>query len=354
MIENPENIKQHYIIGIGRSGTSLLSSILNSHSEILATPEVLFIVFFYHTFFRKKKFTAEEIDLLIEYIELYSVKHPYAGWNFNKEKLKSILKARNCQITFSDLCKLAHLSFETKGKNSERIKLIIDKNPINTLFAEKLMKLSNESKFILMVRDYRANILSRKQNPHLRGTNTYIHAIRWNFFNGKAKMLLQKYPENIFLLKYEDLAANPENSVKSVCKFLNIDFNPEMLNFYKLEQEKYSIPQIIKNETEKTRIHRGIKKYGDLTKPVNTSRIEAWKKELSFNDISIAEQICGKTGEFFGYQKFKKISLLKKSSIFFLGIPKLVLIKSERIRDIILFYISPFTKIIRVRQMYRS
>lgn len=39
-------LKLNFIVGIGRSGTTLLMSMLNSHSKIQSTPEVNFFNFF--------------------------------------------------------------------------------------------------------------------------------------------------------------------------------------------------------------------------------------------------------------------------------------------------------------------
>lgn len=40
------NPSLNFIVGIGRSGTTLLMSMLNAHPKLQATPEVNFFVFF--------------------------------------------------------------------------------------------------------------------------------------------------------------------------------------------------------------------------------------------------------------------------------------------------------------------
>ena len=60
----------HFIIGIGRSGTTLLSQLLNNHKEIQALPEANFLVFFLNQFQNKKQFTINDINLLFEQIDV--------------------------------------------------------------------------------------------------------------------------------------------------------------------------------------------------------------------------------------------------------------------------------------------
>lgn len=350
--EKIKRIKLHFIIGIGRSGTTLLSSILNSHSNVVATPEVLFILFFYDKFKDKKKISQKEIELLIEYIELFSNLQPFLGWNFNSGKLKSTLISDNYEIAFPELCKMVYLHFERKGKDPSLINMVVDKNPAHTLIAEKLLDLFPDSKFILMVRDYRANILSRKQNPHLRGKDTFLHALRWNLFNSESKRLIKKYPEKIILLKYEEFVSETDFWIKKVCGFLKIDFREEMLQFYKSESDLAIINEIAKKSIIPERIQSGLKKYTDLTRPVNSSRTDSWRTELSRRDIEIAEYICGSTGDFFGYKKTLRLNFKKKLKISFRQLRGLFAVKAEHLKDRILFRVPIWIKMMRVRMKY--
>lgn len=56
-----KHIQTHYIIGIGRSGTTLLSKLLNQHQNCLVTLETDFVTFF--TSRLKKKHTTLKLIL---------------------------------------------------------------------------------------------------------------------------------------------------------------------------------------------------------------------------------------------------------------------------------------------------
>jgi hypothetical protein len=55
-------------------------------------------------------------------------------------------------------------------------------------------------------------------------TVAWLYAVR---LHHKYKKL---YPQNYYLSKFEDLVSQPEQSIRQLCEFLNIEFHPNMLN----------------------------------------------------------------------------------------------------------------------------
>lgn len=47
LIEQLDNTSVHFVIGAGRSGTTILTMILNAHPEVSCTPEVKQVMTFY-------------------------------------------------------------------------------------------------------------------------------------------------------------------------------------------------------------------------------------------------------------------------------------------------------------------
>ncbi|NBY39624.1 MAG: hypothetical protein EBQ66_01615 [Flavobacteriia bacterium] len=62
----------------------------------------------------------------------------------------------------------------------------VNKNPLHSLYLHELQALNPESKFIWMMRDYRANVYSRIQSVHLKRSNVYFNAVRWVYFYKKS------------------------------------------------------------------------------------------------------------------------------------------------------------------------
>src|ERR1700758_5626824 len=67
-LDKPDNIKIHFIIGSGRSGTTLLFHILNNHKNCVSSPEFKHLLFFYEKYHNITEVTAE----LLKDIAYYS------------------------------------------------------------------------------------------------------------------------------------------------------------------------------------------------------------------------------------------------------------------------------------------
>ena len=294
----------HFIVGIGRSGTTLLTKILNKHKDIHCQPEANFLLFFLNHFKNKIGYSDTDIDLIFKQIEIYSLSHPIIGWKFDsklsKQKIKEICK-NNPIINYENLCKNIYRCFEIDGIDKSKSNIIIDKNPGYTILINKISKALPESKFIWIIRDYRANVLSRKQSAYLKSPAVAYNAIRWAYFNYLALRFSQKNKGKIILIKYEDLVTENDYTMQKIYDFLKLDVitisDKENITFL----ANKDLPGVDKHEKYLT------KKYADLNRPINSDRINSWKTELSKEEIIICDSICGKFAKQFQYEKYYKI-----------------------------------------------
>jgi hypothetical protein len=105
--------------------------------------------------------------------------------------------------------------------------------------------------------------------------------------------------DKILPIKYEGTVQQTETTIKQVCSFLGIEFTPEMLN--PQQKVKVQLDQTDISEREK-------KKIGDLQKPINTNRLEAWKTRLNTTELQLIETLCADTGKLFGYQPTQNLT----------------------------------------------
>jgi hypothetical protein len=99
------NIKEvNYIIGIGRSGTTLLTSVLGNHPEIKTIPENYFVTFFYNSFKNKTYFKPSELLLIHEFNLLFNKLQPYIGYDYTLNKENDFLQQPFIGSYF-ELCK---------------------------------------------------------------------------------------------------------------------------------------------------------------------------------------------------------------------------------------------------------
>jgi hypothetical protein len=345
----PYSHKQtHYIIGIGRSGTTLLSKLLNQHKNCLVTLETDFVIFFHHSFKDKTSFSNTDYKLVADYFELFFKLNPTVEPYFQNLNLFQDLCSTNI-TSYQELINFIYLRFNFLQKPLQDIKIIIDKKPSYSLHVDELLKLNPETKFIYLVRDYRANILSRKQSIESRSPNIAFNAYRWLFFNKKISSFKKLYPNKILEIKYEELATNTNETLKNIIQFLNLSNNEQDFLFYK------DIPlHTTQFDSKNTLLNQRIKKTReDLEKPVFKSRIDAWKEQLTEQEIKLSEAICENYAQKIGYTSIMNLNWLNK---FILNIKEFnPFIKAiyDYQKEFILIHLKAETKLKRIKAKFK-
>jgi hypothetical protein len=338
----------NYIIGIGRSGTSLLVSLLGSQASIHTLPENYFSVFFAHYFKNKTSFSNQDVSLIHTFNQHFNLLQPYIGFSY---KLDEKLLKNGFEGNYLELCKRIYRSFEHSTLNKSNPSIIVDKNPSNTLFLNTLKETNKQGKYILMVRDYRANMLSRKESIHLLSPNVVYNAIRWNYFTKKALRFQRKNQDSVLVVKYEDLVAQPSVELQRVLAFFGLHESNE-LGDRTVESQSYKEFQKHAGFAANERI---AKKYGDLAQPIFTSRLDAWKEGLSEREIELCDLYCGKLGQTFGYTPvFENPSLVLKILTHLRYTPLYIKIRITFFKDAFFYYLPIQFKVNRFTQYVKK
>jgi hypothetical protein len=288
-----------FVVGVDRSGTTLLNMMLDSHPDLLITYEQRTIITFY------KKLTSYG-DLCVEKnrIELITdiLADKNVRVNFPNTSL-SDFELNEC-LTFPSIIKnLYGLALKEQGKL-----MWGDKDPIYTQHIEILNEIFPNAKFIHLVRDGRdvaLSLITKKWGP-----TTFTNAIMyWERTVHITRRLLKMIDNTQTIeLKYEDLVTAPEPNLRNLCKFLELEYSDKMLNSYSAKA--------LSNATVKTQvsgIHKNI-----LDKP-NTSQLFKWKKKLNTIDQAIAWEYAGSELGYFGYgegNKAHKMKIIRKIYFF--------------------------------------
>lgn len=315
--ETPVN----FIIGSPRSGTTLLTTILNANNEVLCLPETKFILTFYQKFAHQHPINPFFADTFNSYTALryqkLNQRQEVLLWDYDKDVYFKFDAQELKNLTYAELMTLLMLNMSMKGKDNNAVKLVVDKEPDYTFWVKTLLSIYPNAKFLVAMRDYRSVVLSKKESGR-RIKNVSFHAYEWLKYGETIISLQQQYPERIKLIHYEQMVLNTEQQVKEICSFFNLTYDQSMLK----PHEKIHIQQ---DSLQKNVSDRDQKRIGDLIKPINASRIEAWKNKLSANEIADIENICGKVGKNFGYQPTTKISQRKQLQVWLINFPYIVI-----------------------------
>ncbi len=286
-LDEIEKIPFVFIVGRGRSGTTLLQNVLDANENVILPIESRLIIHLKQKYFRITHWNSILVDELIQ--DLYKDKKFNTFWGINKVELTKKIKTYPIEkLSFATICKIIYLSYPSPF-DKEKINLIGDKNPIYSIFIEDLLEIFPDAKFIQIIRDYRDNVVSNRASFTRKATAALGNG--WLAFNLGIEKIKKNKPNYFYTIRYIDLVTSPKQKTKEICTFLGIDYNQEMLNFH----EKISS---IKKENDfeaLDSIHK------NLVNPINTKQINKWKKSLSTQDVELLDLICGDYAKTYDY-----------------------------------------------------
>lgn len=298
--------KPIFIVGPGRSGSTLLRLMLNMHPNIVITSEAAFI---YRLWNCINKISLD-----------YEKKFDYL-W----EKTRKSPSFQDFKLDISDE-EFANAVYAVSEKDHKYDKFITALHEVHmqingkTRWGNKTPRLGNYlreidylfpgSNIIGMIRDGRAVALSyferqpleedpRKKLPSLPNLSTNSGgqlrlsllplAVRWIDYLRPMRKSGHLLRDSLYTEVYfENLINDPERELKRICRFINEDYSPDMLNYFKDAYAK--IPQT------KRRFHTNTKF------PVDASRADHWKEEISPAETHAIELVIGDDLVRSGYQ----------------------------------------------------
>jgi len=180
---------------------------------------------------------------------------------------------------------------------SDKETMVIEKTPNHLYVLDKIKKEYPDTKFILNIRDPRdivSSLYSRFED-----WNKSIDRLKKDFEYVKKFYLFGH------LVKYEDIVNNFEDTFIDICKYIKIDFDENMLEYYKYAPNWYGVENP-KDSDGKDKVYKNnisnheIRRSWQVKQPLfdGTGR---WKKELSSSQIDDVVKNIGEMANFFGY-----------------------------------------------------
>ncbi|NOZ13289.1 MAG: sulfotransferase [Acidobacteria bacterium] len=219
-----------FIVGLSRSGTTLLRSLLNRNSRIsLTIEESHFVPFVMRKYGKTADFSSERVK-----------KHLRS--DLEKTIIFHRMKLRGCPMDWDELNKRMDLNswneiirfiFQSFAIKPFQPGMIWgDKTPRYLPFVPEIKEILPAARFIHIVRDPR----DRAMSVHARWNKLFSRsAMEWN----RQIRMSRSYPEllgkDYMEIRYEELLSAPEKTMRGLCKFLEIDFEPPMLTLEKAD-----------------------------------------------------------------------------------------------------------------------
>lgn len=271
--------KMLFILGRGRSGTTLISNVLNESQDICIAPEGLFLMNLYRKY-RYKKFDYNTINLFCKDVYLEPKMN---NWSFSNLELNKFLNDNlSSDANFADVVKAVY-SANAYYLGKSDIKYLGDKNPHYALFTKEILEVFPDAIFLHLIRDPRANVSSYKEVSFDYNDSSLL-AYRWEKYNHDI-MKSNVINDNYFVIKYENLVIKPQETIDLISKNLDVNTFVAKINSNNIKVFEHS--------------KQWHKKLNDN---FDNSRLEAWRNSLSTADINYIESICKDLMIEYGYE----------------------------------------------------
>ena len=229
-INEKHNKKIIFIVGLPRSGTSLIEQIMSSHSKVYGCGELPFINrMIRNNFYNNNGYLDISKLNSLEEPQIINLSNIYLGLVKN----------------FND--------------NSE---YFTDKAPMNFAWIGIIKMLFPNSKIIHCQRDPKDNILSLYKN-NFDDSLDYTYNFDDLFLFYKEYLELMKFwtnsiPNQIFDANYEKIINDPENEIKKLLNFCELEFESNCLKFY---ETKRAIKTVSSNQARQPLYSSSISSY---------------------------------------------------------------------------------------------
>lgn len=228
MCQTHYKVPEVFVVSSGRSGTTLLSSILNASDQIYFPYESDFVARAYPFYFNKTSLTLADYR---DISQLFQVSSQPKGWGLSEDYLTDYL-AKQAPKTLTEVIAVICDAFHHQMGTEQLLWGI--KAPVLIASLQRICDVCPQAKIIHVVRDGRDVCLSyqqiHKNSPVKFGPKSIIeNALYWIDGLKRIEEFSAGHSAQVsYELKYEDLMANPATSLTQLCSHIGIEYRPHM------------------------------------------------------------------------------------------------------------------------------
>lgn len=166
-------------------------------------------------------------------------------------------------------------------------RVVMDKSLDSVHYADELMRLMPDMRFLNVVRDPRAQIASMNK-AIIHDFDTLLNAQTWVEAHRAADALLERHPERVMTIRYEDFLHDQEATLRKVCAFFGIDYLPQMLD--------------VSRSAEANQISQMSALWSSNCFAPIPANIDKYKTQLSIDEIAAIETLTARYMRRYGYE----------------------------------------------------
>lgn len=269
-----------FLVGSGRSGTTLFQAIFDQHPDLATTHESHFIAPMGKQRARYEAASSFDVARFLEDL--------YANANFRRLGIDRAELASDLEAAPPDGFASAVRTVFARFAADHGKPRYADKTPGYVIHIPLLADLFPEARFLHIIRDGRDVALSYMET-NWGPKDLPAAALYWRsrITAGQAAGA-QLGPDRYREVRYEDFLADPESIIRSLCPFFDLDFRPEMLEYFQKADEFVA-----------TTADPGV--HSRLALPP-TQGLRDWRSQMEPGDVAVFEALAGNLLDELGYE----------------------------------------------------
>jgi len=263
-----------FIVGVNRSGTTLLRLILNAHPRIAIPEELNYFNPWIDAHWADRAPDAKGFRRRVH-------------WYLHEKLPAGVLPGIDLKTLEDEVVARAEM-YDWRAVYEGALSAWADrhgkarwgeKTPGNLFYVDTLRTMFPEAQFLHLVRDPRAGVQSMQKTSFF-GEDIAINALNRRKYLREGLHRDATMPSDRWMrVRYEDLLHAPEKTTRTLCDFLGERFTPSMLTYYE-RAEQYMNPAAANGHNQAAR------------RPIDASRADAWRDRLPPIEAARIEAIC--------------------------------------------------------------
>ena len=282
-----------FVVGLTRSGTTLLRMMLDAHPELTIPPETHFVP----DLIRAAR-AEEGTDGMLAAI---TGNRTWSDFGIDDEEMRE----RLARVRSGDGAEAVRAFFDAYAKRQGKPRWG-DKTPAYMLSVQRIGRTLPESRFVHLIRDGRDVALSQaarainEQPPPAEQAARWMKRIRKSR-DQAATLKGARYVE----ARYEDLVRDPEGTLRRICEFIDLPWDDAVLTYHQRASERLEeMAGELRAEGTHATQEAGyrIENHAPTTKPPDPSKLDKWRREMSPEDRAAYESVAGGLLSELGYE----------------------------------------------------
>jgi hypothetical protein len=272
-----------FIVGVARSGTTLLRFMLDCHPQLAIPAETHFITLLSQADPAGASLHID--DFLLQLTSCFT----WADFGLSRDALAREL-ANLTPFTVADGVRVFYrLCASARGKTRWG-----DKTPTYVEHIAAIDGFLPEAHFIHIIRDGRAVAASRRHLSFGPGPDIGDQARDWGR-KIRAARKQATFCRHYMEIRYEDLVRNPEVALRNVCAEIKLDYDPSMLDYPAAAETRLREFRDWRFPSGETTLSGDYRRsiHQRTLSPLSPNRIDHWRTVLESREVATFEAVEG-------------------------------------------------------------